>query len=245
MLGLIACCSLCVCLSMTPAASARAVARPTTMRTQNLNVRSAAAAAPITSNHAAVPCRWISSYSRSARLAPSAAPAQTADAPSSDASPTAAAAAVDDSVDSPSHPPLPAPLFLRMPPIEGVGKCRLLRWVVEEGSRFEAGDVLAEIDSDLAVIEYKAQSGGVMALRRTQPGEQIIQGQILAVQVEEPDQIPQAQPWLKHVETIARRERLQREELEAKEEAEENAMRDIEKEKLEAETANAAAAAKQ
>jgi len=42
------------------------------------------------------------------------------------------------------------PLFLRMPPIDGVGRCKVLRWCVNEGDEFAAGAVLLEIDSDLA-----------------------------------------------------------------------------------------------
>jgi pyruvate/2-oxoglutarate dehydrogenase complex dihydrolipoamide acyltransferase (E2) component len=120
-------------------------------------------------------------------------------------------------------------LFLRMPPIDGVGRCRLQRWCVSEGASFARGDVLAEIDSDLAVIEYKAQTGGVLALRRAKEGDKIVDGQILGVQVLDVHDVPGAAAWLAHVERLARREAAELQKLEAQEEAESDVVDDIER----------------
>lgn len=119
----------------------------------------------------------------------------------------------------PVSPPAPAPLFLRMPDIEGVGKCRLLRWTIEVGRPFQEGEVLCEIDSDLAVIEYKAQSPGILALVRTQAGERITTDQVLALQVDSPDQIVHAEKWAAYVHAQERQDREEIEQREAKEEA--------------------------
>jgi len=125
-----------------------------------------------------------------------------------------------------------------MPSIEGVGKCALQRWCVGEGESFRQGDVLAEIDSDLAVIEYKAQDDGIMALHRAHEGEKIIEGQILAVQVGSASEIPHALPWLHHVEKLARRERREIDRLHAQEEAEAEAIAQVEREAVAASQAS-------
>lgn len=168
--------------------------------------------------------------------------AQSAAAAASAAATAAANAASDSAAAAdvtPPSPPLPAPLFLRMPAVEGTGRMRLLRWHVSEGQSFDAGAVLADIDSALAVIEFKAQVAGVMGLLRKQPGSKIVEGEIIAVQVASPEQIPHAAAWLAHVERLARRERVERD----KEEAEEEALEEIEQMKQEQEEKQAAAAA--
>jgi biotin carboxyl carrier protein len=134
--------------------------------------------------------------------------------------PVTAAASEPDlaSAASSNPPPLPAPLFLRMPSIDGVGKCRLLRWLVRPGEPFESGDVLAEIDSDLAVIEYKAQSDGMIALTRTAPGERIVDDQVLALQVASPEELPNAERWNAYMKAIEIKDKKELEEHEAREE---------------------------
>lgn len=116
-----------------------------------------------------------------------------------------------------------------MPPIDGVGRCKLQRWCVSEGASFARGDVLAEIDSDLAVIEYKAQTGGVLALHRAKVGDKIVDGQILGVQVAETADVANAAAWLAHVEKLARREAAEMAQLEKMEEAEGEIIDDIER----------------
>ena len=107
-----------------------------------------------------------------------------------------------------------------MPSIDGLGKCHLLRWLVKVGEEFHEGDVLCEIDSDLAVIEYKAQSDGILALIRTQAEEPIVEHQILALQVEHTDQIPNAKKWNAHMKVKEKKEKAELEEHEARERAE-------------------------
>lgn len=194
-------------ISVAPASRPLAILR-TSMRLGQLARPAAAAAAPAGQ-------RWVSTAT--AHRAPSSSSA--AQAPGD-----GHAGGADES------PPLPAPLFLRMPPIEGVGKCLLQRWCVPVGQSFRQGDVLAEIDSDLAVIEYKAQDDGIMALHRAHEGDKILEGQILAVQVGSAGEIPAALPWLHHVEKLARRERREIDRLHAQEEAEAEAIAQVERE---------------
>lgn len=110
-----------------------------------------------------------------------------------------------------------------MPSIDGVGKCRLLRWLIPVGQEFSSGDVLCEIDSDLAVIDYKAQSSGVLAVVRTLSGERIYdEDQILGLQVERVEEIQNAEKWNQYMKAIEKKERAELEASEAKEEAEQN-----------------------
>lgn len=121
---------------------------------------------------------------------------------------------------------------MRMPPIDGVGRCKLQRWCVGEGESFSEGDVLCEIDSDLAVIEYKAQTSGILALCRARIGDKIVDGQILGVQVAHKSDAVHAAAWLHHVERMARREQAEMERLERREEAENEIIEEIERKKV-------------
>ncbi len=70
------------------------------------------------------------------------------------------------------------------------------RWVITPGTEFSVGDVLCEIDSELAVIEYRAQSNGFFAKALTEQGTAIVPGQVLGVQVEAQEYLSKVEEWL-------------------------------------------------
>ncbi|MFD1341577.1 biotin/lipoyl-containing protein, partial [Litorisediminicola beolgyonensis] len=55
------------------------------------------------------------------------------------------------------------PAQIRMPALSpGMEEGRLARWLVREGDRVEAGDVIAEIETDKATLEFETEEGGVI-----------------------------------------------------------------------------------
>jgi len=81
----------------------------------------------------------------------------------------------------------------------------------------------------VAVIEYKAQSGGILALRRVAVGSKIVAQQILGVQVSGQSERQHAPAWLAHVERMARAEQRENERLEKMEEAESDVVDELER----------------
>jgi hypothetical protein len=198
-------------------------------------------------NPAAATHRWISSTRTVAADASTQAEATAAISSATAASATAADLAADpaaDSLSDKSAPPLPVPLFLRMPPIDGVGRCKVQRWCVSEGDAFDRGDVLLEIDSDLAVIEYKAQSEGILALQRAKVGDKIVDGQIIGVQVAAQEDRANAPAWLAHVERMARAEQKELDRLEKQEEAESDIVDELERQSTPAPGSDASSGSK-
>jgi len=122
----------------------------------------------------------------------------------------------------PPQPPVPPPRMLRMPEIEGVNNCTLLRWCVEVGSPYNDGDVLCEIDSDLAVIEYKAHESGILASHATPTGGKILEGQVLALAVDDEEQMKYVKEW-KRYQRLKEQEQEKAAEEEARKEREEDA----------------------
>jgi len=62
-----------------------------------------------------------------------------------------------------------------------VSEGRLVRWRREDGDRVEAGEVVAEIETDKAVVEIEAPSAGVLARFVTAPGTVVKMGGTIGV----------------------------------------------------------------
>jgi hypothetical protein len=78
--------------------------------------------------------------------------------------------------------------FLTLPDVE-LTNAKLLKWLVTAGAQVNAGDNLAEIDSDLAVIEYKAQQNGFLASVYLSPGDSIEADEIMGILVNQPHEV--------------------------------------------------------
>jgi biotin carboxyl carrier protein len=96
---------------------------------------------------------------------------------------TSTSSSTADSSSSSVSPPRHLDLhYLTLPEVE-MPNAKLLKWLVSPGSAVSSGDILAEIDSDLAEIEYKAQQNGYLAAVYVNPGESIEPDQIMGIQV--------------------------------------------------------------
>ncbi|HEU4569289.1 MAG TPA: biotin/lipoyl-containing protein, partial [Gemmatimonadales bacterium] len=58
---------------------------------------------------------------------------------------------------------------------------RLVKWVKNEGDQVAKGDVLAEVETDKAVMELVARGEGVLRKRLLQEGETAPVGQLVGV----------------------------------------------------------------
>ena len=56
----------------------------------------------------------------------------------------------------------------------------LARWMIAEGDKVEAGDLIAEIETDKATMELEAEEGGIVAKLEVEPGTTVAVGEILA-----------------------------------------------------------------
>ncbi|KAJ1462923.1 2-oxoacid dehydrogenases acyltransferase-domain-containing protein [Pelagophyceae sp. CCMP2097] len=63
-------------------------------------------------------------------------------------------------------------------------------WKVVEGAGFSAGDVLCEIETDKATVDFEAQDGGVLAKILVLAGSEVAVGAPIAVLVEEASDAP-------------------------------------------------------
>lgn len=57
----------------------------------------------------------------------------------------------------------------------------LLNWLKQVGEQVQAGDVIAEIESDKATVEVEAPAAGVLAEIRAQPGDTLTTGAVIGV----------------------------------------------------------------
>jgi len=75
------------------------------------------------------------------------------------------------------------PELLRMPELE-VGKASLLQWSINDNEipcKVESGQIICEIDSELAVIDYKAQKPGILIKKLVNQGDKLIDKQAIAL----------------------------------------------------------------
>ena len=104
----------------------------------------------------------------------------------------------------------PSPLrLLRVPDLE-LGDAKLSKWLVQPATHFSTDCVLCELDTDMAIIEYKADRPGWLALHTVEEGEEVHVDQPIAVACEKEEQIERvSKEWGDKVER-KEREREQR-----------------------------------
>jgi len=72
--------------------------------------------------------------------------------------------------------------ILRMPEVlANATEAIISKWLVEEGASFAAGDVLAEVETDKALVEISAETDGVLGRHLAQPGDRTLVGAPIAV----------------------------------------------------------------
>ncbi|MDO8461768.1 MAG: dihydrolipoamide acetyltransferase family protein [Deltaproteobacteria bacterium] len=76
--------------------------------------------------------------------------------------------------------------ILRMPRLsDTMQEGELLKWLRKEGDRIEPGDLIAEVETDKATMEFECYQGGVLAKRIAREGETLAVGGAIAIVVEE------------------------------------------------------------
>ena len=74
------------------------------------------------------------------------------------------------------------PMILRMPEVlANATEAVISKWLVEEGATFVAGDVLAEVETDKALVEISAETDGILGRHLVQPGDRTLVGAPIAV----------------------------------------------------------------
>ena len=73
-------------------------------------------------------------------------------------------------------------IILRMPEVlANATEAVISKWLVEEGASFAAGDVLAEVETDKALVEISAEADGVLGRKLARAGEPTLVGAPIAV----------------------------------------------------------------
>jgi pyruvate dehydrogenase E2 component (dihydrolipoamide acetyltransferase) len=73
-------------------------------------------------------------------------------------------------------------IILRMPEVlANATEAVISKWLVEEGAPFAAGDVLAEVETDKAVVEISAEVDGVLGRQLARAGDPTLVGAPIAV----------------------------------------------------------------
>jgi pyruvate/2-oxoglutarate dehydrogenase complex dihydrolipoamide acyltransferase (E2) component len=67
---------------------------------------------------------------------------------------------------------------------------KVVRWHKKEGEEVVRGEVIAEIETDKATVEYEAYTGGVMAKIVAEEGVSIPVGELIAVMTNPGEAIP-------------------------------------------------------
>jgi pyruvate dehydrogenase E2 component (dihydrolipoamide acetyltransferase) len=74
------------------------------------------------------------------------------------------------------------PTVVRMPEVlANAGEAVIRDWLVSVGQEISAGDPLAEIETDKAVVEYAAEVGGTLGRLIAEPGSKLAVGEPIAV----------------------------------------------------------------
>ena len=99
----------------------------------------------------------------------------------------------------------PSPLrLLRVPDLD-LGDAKLSKWLVQPATRFTADCVLCELDTDMAVIEYKADRPGWLAAHVVKEGEDVHVDQPIGLACESEEQMERVKSeWS---DKVARKER--------------------------------------
>ena len=103
-----------------------------------------------------------------------------------------------------------------------VGK--IIEWKVEEGDEVHVGDILADIESDKATLEFECFHDGVFAKKVHEEGDEVPAGEVIAYLAEEGEEVeeaPAAEEQLAEAEAEQEPEESAAEEEEEAEETEE------------------------
>ncbi|MDD6792372.1 MAG: dihydrolipoamide acetyltransferase, partial [Thermobifida fusca] len=65
-------------------------------------------------------------------------------------------------------------------------------WVKQVGDKVSVGDVLVEIETDKAVMEYEAYEDGYLVQQTVREGETVPIGAVIGVIADSPDAVPAA-----------------------------------------------------
>ena len=86
-----------------------------------------------------------------------------------------------------------------------MGEARLSRWLVAPSSAYSTDCVLCELDTDMAVIDFKADRPGWLAVHTVKEGEEVHVDQPIAVACDKEGQVEAVKKeWN---ERVARKER--------------------------------------
>ncbi|BCS52038.1 dihydrolipoamide acetyltransferase family protein [Geobacter sp. SVR] len=77
---------------------------------------------------------------------------------------------------------------------EGIAEVELRRWLVKEGDRVAEHQVLAEVESDKAVVEVPSPHGGIVARIHRNEGETVAVGQTLVTIADAGENVQQRSP---------------------------------------------------
>src|SRR5438105_14515539 len=72
---------------------------------------------------------------------------------------------------------------------EAMESGKIIKWLKKEGDRVQAGDILAEVETDKADVEMEAFGGGVLRKILAQAGEKTPVGALIGVIAEPSDDI--------------------------------------------------------
>src|SRR5688572_18918057 len=72
---------------------------------------------------------------------------------------------------------------------EAMESGKIIKWLKKEGDRVQAGDILAEVETDKADVEMEAFGGGVLRKILAQAGETTPVGALIGVIAEPSDDI--------------------------------------------------------
>src|SRR5438874_591134 len=72
---------------------------------------------------------------------------------------------------------------------EAMESGKIIKWLKKEGDRVQAGDILAEVETDKADVEMEAFGGGVLRKILAQAGEKAPVGTLIGVIAEPSDDI--------------------------------------------------------
>ncbi|MFC4276574.1 2-oxo acid dehydrogenase subunit E2 [Achromobacter aloeverae] len=89
------------------------------------------------------------------------------------------------------------PTLIRMPEISAnAAAAQLVEWLVEEGAAVAAGDAVASIETDKAVVDLEAGAAGTLARRLARAGEQVAVGAAVAVVLTPGESADAMEAWL-------------------------------------------------
>lgn len=88
-----------------------------------------------------------------------------------------------------------------------MGKGKVLQWHKQPGDHVEAGEVICDIDTEVAEFEFNAQYSGFLAVQLVPAGHHVQPNQELALQVDSEDAIEYARSVAKQMQAEEQQEK--------------------------------------